>query len=212
MTNGVNDNVLILTETFSCTISVSAEEITIKKPSNEQQSIEQLIIQAEQRAYQEALAEFKHKSSISNFICDIPGFEDTFQQKLDTYMAQHDIVKVPEKDLPLLSLVSPFTSGLNIHTPMLYKTSQYCIVYARGTQNGQNNSNVVEISSFTDSPTDFKNIDYYTSSKMVNTVTEENDAYQYYPTNITGLFINNSGISFNINSAFNIWSKASLKH
>ncbi|UED80002.1 hypothetical protein FH508_0021975 [Lysinibacillus sp. CD3-6] len=212
MTNGVNDYVLILTETFSCTISVSAEEITIKKPSNEQQTIEQLIIQAEQRAYQEALVEYKHKSSISNFICNIPGFEDTFQQKLDTYMAQHDIVKVPEKDLPLLSLVSPFTSSLNINTPMLYKTTQYCIVYARGTQSGQNSSNAAKISSFAGSPNDLKNNNQHLSSNISNSVTEAFDAYHYYPTNISGLFINNGGISFNINSAFNIWSKATIKH
>ncbi|QQP12134.1 hypothetical protein FJQ98_24035 [Lysinibacillus agricola] len=89
MKNEVNENVLILTATFSCTIFVSEEEITIKKPSNEQQYIEQIIIHAEQQAYQETLSEYKNKSTFSNFICDIPGFEDTFQQKAGHFLLNH---------------------------------------------------------------------------------------------------------------------------
>ncbi|HAU35230.1 MAG TPA: hypothetical protein DCW76_13225, partial [Lysinibacillus sp.] len=59
MKNGFNETVFILTATFSCNISVSAEEITLKKPTEEQLRIEQIIIQSELKAYQETLKVYK---------------------------------------------------------------------------------------------------------------------------------------------------------
>ncbi|TKI71504.1 hypothetical protein FC756_05725 [Lysinibacillus mangiferihumi] len=209
MANGVNNTILILTETFSCTIYVAAEEITIKKPSHEQQSIEQLIIQAEQRAYQETLTAYKLKSTLSNSICDTYGFEDTFQQKMDAYMAQYKIVKVSDDDLLLLSLVSPLTAGLNLHTPMIYKAPHCCIMYARGKQIQSLNNHSIG-SNTVNFPTDVT--DYIASTKTFNSVTKASEAYYYCPTNFTGLCINESGISFNITSAFNSWNKTSIKH
>ena len=209
MANGVNNTILILTETFSCTIYVSAEEITIKKPSHEQQSIEQLIIQAEQRAYQETLAVYKLKSTLYDSICDTSGFEDTFQQKMDAYMAQYKIVKVSDDDLLLLSLVSPLTSGLNLHTPMIYKAPHCSIMYARGKQIQSLNNHSIS-SNTVNFPTDVT--DYIASTKTFNSVTKASEAYYYCPTNFTGLCINESGISFNITSAFNSWNKTSIKH
>ncbi len=214
MANGVNNTILILTETFSCTIYVAAEEITIKKPSHEQQSIEELIIQAEQRAYQETLAAYKLKSTLSNSICDTSGFEDTFQQKMDAYMAQYKIVKVSDDDLLLLSLVSPLTSGLNLHTPMIYKAPHCSIMYARGKQILSLNHHSIGSNTVNnaDLPTDVTNTDYIASTKTFDSVTKASEAYYYCPTNFTGLCINESGISFNITSAFNSWNKTSIKH
>ena len=214
MANEVNDNILILTETFSCTISVSAEEITIKKPSNEQQSIEQLIIQIEQQAYQETLAKYKHNATLFNFIFDIPGFEDTFQQKLEASLAGYHIVKIPEEDISLLSSVSPFTSGLNISTPIIYRTPHYSIIYARGKQKQSHignsfSSNAIKTDNCLNLPTD---LSHTATSRTHSSVTVTNEAYYDCSTNLTGLSINDNGISFNIISAFNFWNKASIKH
>ena len=215
--NRVNDSVLILTETFSCTISISTEEIIIKKPTNEQRSIEQLIISAEQRAYQEALAEYKHKPSLSNFISNMPGFEESFQQKLDKNMAQFDIIKITEDDLTLLSLVSPFTSVLNIHTPTLYRSPNYNIIYARGTQKQGTsstsfNGNTISMPSAESLLMNFKTSDTISSAKVLDRVSERNKPYYYCASDITGLSINDNGISFNISSVFNSWNKTSIKH
>lgn len=213
--NRVNDSVLILTETFSCTISISTEEIIIKKPTHEQRSIEQLIISAEQQAYQEALAEYKHKPTLSNFISNMPGFEESFQQKLDKNMAQFDIIKVTEDDL--LSLVSPFTSGLNIHTPTIYKSPNDNIIYARGTQkqgtsSSSFSSNAISMASAENFQTNFNTTDTSSYSKVLDRVSERNKSYYYCPSSISGLSINDNGISFNISSVFNSWNKTSIKH
>ncbi|MFJ7669081.1 hypothetical protein ACIQXI_18580 [Lysinibacillus sp. NPDC097195] len=217
MANKVNDSVLILTETFSCTISVSTEEIIIKKPTNDQQAIEQLIISAEQRAYQEALAEYNQQSSYSNSISNMPGFAERFQQKLDKYMAQFDIKKVMEEDLTLLSLVSPFTSGLNINTPILYQSQNYNIIYARGTQkqgtsSTSYSSSTISMTSAENLQSNFNMTDTISSLKVLDKVSERNKAYYYCPSNISGFSINDNGISFNISSVFNSWNKTSIKH
>lgn len=121
------ENVLILTANFSCTISMSKEEITIKKPSKEQIHIEQLIIDAEQQAYKETLAAYKSKSTFSNCICNIPGFEETFQQKLDNFIEPYGIIRVSEESQSLLPLVSPSTSS-----PIIYTSPNFSIINARG--------------------------------------------------------------------------------
>ena len=64
----LNENVFILTATFSCNISVSAEEITIKQPSNDQRRIEQIIIQSEVKAYQDTLVAYKIFHPIQNIL------------------------------------------------------------------------------------------------------------------------------------------------
>ena len=218
MANKVNDSVLILTETFSCTISITTEEIIIKKPTNEQRSIEQLIISAEQQAYQEALAEYKHKSTLSDFISNMPGFEESFQQKLDNNMEQYDIVKVPEDDLTLLSLVSIFTSGLNIYTPILYKSPNYNIIYARGakklgTSSTSFSSNIFSMTSAESLQKELNTTDAISSLQVVDRLSERNKAAYYYcASDFTGLSISDYGISFNISSVFNSWNKTSIKH
>ena len=218
MKNGVNENVLILTATFSCAISVSEEEIIIKKPSYEQQSIEQIIIKAEQQAYLETLAEYKNNTTLSNFISEIPGFEDTFQQRLDMFIEPYGIIRVFEEGWSVSPLVVPFTSGLNINAPILYTTTHCTIINARGASMTNNDSNTSVIrkeenligSSIYHSNTDLA-IDI-SSSGNLSTMKETNWT-QYQPTaNLAGVSINDSGISFNITKAFNTWNKTTIKH
>ncbi|MDM5250614.1 MULTISPECIES: hypothetical protein [unclassified Lysinibacillus] len=213
MTNEVNENVLILTATFSCTICVSEDEITIKKPSNEQQCIEQIIIHAEQQAYKETLAEYQNKSTFSNFICDTPGFEDTFQQKLDTFIEPYGILRVSEESLSILSLVSPFTSGLNIHAPIIYTSPSYSIINARG--NCFCTSPVVAIDETDDLPVFQSNSELendMSSSGKFTAVKEANWVPKQSTANFIGVSISESDISFNITTAFNPWNRASIKH
>lgn len=218
MKNEVNENVLILTATFSCAISVLEEEIIIKKPSHEQQSIEQIIIGAEQQAYMETLAEYKNNTTLSNFIMEIPGFEDTYQQRLDMFIEPYGIIRVFEEGSSVSPLVIPFTSGLNINAPILYTTAHCTIINARGASMTSNDSNTSIIgkaenlmgSSIYHSNTDLA-IDI-SSSGDLSTVKETNWTH-YHPTaNLTGVSINDSGISFNITKAFNSWNRASMKH
>lgn len=134
MKNGLNETIFILTATFSCNISASAEEITIKLPTNDQRQIEQIIIQSELKAYQETLAVYKNISTFSNNISDIPGFEDTFQQKRDQYMEQYGIIRVSNESLSSMPSINPFTFGLNIKSPSIYLTPHYTIINARGLE------------------------------------------------------------------------------
>ncbi|MFJ6208997.1 hypothetical protein [Lysinibacillus sp. NPDC092081] len=212
MKNEVNENVLILTVNFSCAIFVSEEEITIKKPSKEQQSIEQIIIDAEQQAFQETLAAYKSKSTFSNFICNIPGFEDTFQQKLDSFIEQYGIIRVSEESLSMLPLVSPFTSGLNIHTPILYKSPCFSIINARGNcSNASSIGNTVKIEETVGLPVYLHKMEMSSLGKFT-AVKEANWAPKQSTANFTGVSISDNGIAFNISTAFNAWNKASIKH
>jgi len=204
MKNEVNENVLILTAKFSCTISVSEEEITIKKPSKEQKWIEQIIVDAEQQAYKETLAEYKSKSTFSNFICNIPGFEDTFQQKLDALVEQYGIIRVSEESQSITPLVRPFTSGLNIHTPIIYTLPSFCIINARGICSSTSIRNAVGL------PVYLYNSEIEMSSLgKYNTAVEEAN---WAPKHFTEVSISDNGISFNITTAFNAWNKVSIKH
>jgi len=203
----VYENVLILTANFSCTISVSEEEIKIKKPSKEQQYIEQIIVDAEQQAYKETLAEYKSKSTFSNFICNIPGFEDTFQQKLDAFIEPYGIIRVSEESQSITSLVSRFNSGLNI--PIIYTLPSFCIINARGNCSSTS-SNANNIGETVGLPVYLYNSEIETSSlgKYTATVKEANWA----PKHFTEVSISDNGISFNITTAFNAWNKSSIKH
>ncbi|MEY9976983.1 hypothetical protein [Lysinibacillus sp. RC79] len=216
MKNEVNENVLILTANFSCAIFVSEEEITIKKPSKEQQSIEQIIIDAEQQAFKETLAAYKSKSTFSNFICNIPGFEDIFQQKLDSFIEQYGIIRVSEESLSMLPLVSPFTSGLNIHTPILYKSPSFSIINARGNcSNAPSIEDTVKIEETVGLPVYLHNSELemeMSSLGKFTAVKEANWAPKQSTVNFTGVSISDNGISFNISTAFNAWNKASIKH
>ncbi len=203
MKHAVNEQVLILTANFSCTIFVSDEEITIKKPSKEQQYIEQIIINAEQQAFKETLAEYKSKSIFSNFICNIPGFEDTFQQKLDTFIEQYGIIRVSEESLSMFPLVSPFTSGLNIHTPIIYTSSSFSIINARG-----NCSSISSIGNTVNSELEME----MSSLGKLTAVKEANWAPQKSTTNFTAVSINDNGISFKVTTAINAWNRSSIKH
>lgn len=205
MKNDVNENVLILTANFSCTISVTEEEITIKKPSKEQQCIEQIIVDAEQQAYKETLAEYKSKSTFSNFICNIPGFEDTFQQKLDAFIEQYGIKRVSEENQSIPPLVSPFTSGLNIHTPIIYTLPSFYIINARGNCSSTSIRNAA-----VGLPVYRYNSEIEMSSlgKYNTAVKEANCALKHF----TEVSISDTDISFNITTAFNAWNKASIKH
>ncbi|MGE7946163.1 hypothetical protein [Lysinibacillus sp. NPDC093688] len=207
MKHEVNENVLILTANFSCTISVSEEEITIKKPSKEQQYIEQIIVDAEQRAYKETLAEFKSKSTFSNFICNIPGFEDTLQQKLDAFIEQYGIIRVSEESQSITPLVSRFNSGLNI--PIIYMLPSFCIINARGNCSSTS-SNADNIGETIGLPVHLYNSEIETSSsgKYTAAVKEANCA----PKHFTEVSISDNGISFNITTALNAWNKSSIKH
>lgn len=213
MKNEVNENVLILTATFSCTIRVSDEEINIKKLSNEQQYIEQIIIHAEQQAYQETSAEYSNLSTFSNLIYDIPGFEDTFLQKLDTFIEPYGILRVPEESLSMLPLIGPFTSGLNIHAPLIYTSPSYSIINARGYRSST--SNAVKIGEPVGLPDHLNNLelemDSSSSGKSI-TVMEANWTPKRSTAHFIGVSINDSGISFNITAAFNSWNRASIKH
>lgn len=209
MKNEVNENVLILTANFSCVIFVSEEEITIKKPSKEQQYIEQIIIDAEQQAFQKTLVEYKSKSTFSDFICNIPGFEDTFQQKLDSFIEQYGIIRVSEESLPMLPLISPFTSGLNIHAPIIYTSPSFSIINARGNfPSTYSIGNAVKIGETVGLPV------YLHSSQMdmSSTVKEANCVSEQSTANFTGLSISENGISFNITTASNAWNGTSIKH
>lgn len=218
MKNEVNENVLILTANFSCVIFVSEEEITIKKPSKEQQYIEQIIIDAEQQAFQKTLAKFKSKSTFSDFICNIPGFEDTFQQKLDSFIEQYGIIRVSEESLPMLPLISPFTSGLNIHAPIIYTSPSFSIINARGTCPSTSSiGNAVKVGETVGLPVylhssqlemnmDMSSLGKFTTVKGANCISKQSTA------NFTGLSISESGISFNITTASNAWNSASIKH
>ncbi|MGA3600720.1 hypothetical protein [Lysinibacillus agricola] len=216
MKNEVNENVLILTATFSCTIRVSDEEINIKKLSNEQQYIEQIIIHAEQQAYQETLAEYNNLPTLSNLICDIPGFEDTFLQKLDTFIEPYGILRVSEESLSMLPLIGPFTSGLNIHAPIIYTSPSYSIINARGYRSSTSSSvNAVKIGEPVGLPDDLNNLelemDIPSSGKSI-TMMEANWTPKQSTAHFIGVSINDSGISFNITAAFNSWNRASIKH
>lgn len=181
----LNETVFILTATFSCNISVSAEEITIKQPSNDQRRIEQIIIQSEVKAYQDTLAVYKNISPYSKYISDIPGFEDTFQQKRDYYIEQYGIIRISNESISTLSLVNPFTFGLNIDSPIVYVTPHDTIINARGlviAANASNNNN------HSDSLDELCN------------------------TSISGLSINENTISFNMDSTFSKWRKPSITH
>lgn len=216
MKNEVNENVIILTANFSCAIFVSEEEITIKKPSKEQQYIEQIIIDAEQQAFKETLAEYKSRTTFSNFICNIPGFEDTFQQRLDSFIEQYGIIRVSEEGLSVLPLVSPFTSELNIYTPILYTSSSFNIIYARGNCSSASSiENTVKIGETVDSPIYLLNpklekemspLGKYTAEKKANW------AHQQSTATFTGVSISENGISLNITTAFKAWNRATIKH
>ncbi|MFB7156580.1 hypothetical protein [Lysinibacillus sp. NPDC056232] len=216
MKNEVNENVLILTAKFSCTISVSEEEITIKKPSKEQQCIGQIIVDAEQQAYKETLAEYKSKSTFSNFICNTPGFKDTFQQKLDSFIEQYGIIRVSEEYLSVLPLINPFTSGLNIHTPIIYTSPSFSIINARGNCSSTSSiENAVKIGETVGLPVylhnselemEMSSLGKFTAVNKVNLGPKQSTA------NFTGVTISDNGISFNITTAFNTWNKATIKH
>ncbi|MGE7997911.1 hypothetical protein ACQKOF_04415 [Lysinibacillus sp. NPDC093190] len=216
MKNEVNENILILTVNFSCAIFVSEEEITIKRPSKEQQYIEQIIIDAEQRAFQETLAEYKSKSTFSNFICNTPGFEDTFQQKLDTLIKQYRIIRLSEEGQSMLSLVSSFTSGLNIHTPIIYTSPSFSIINARGNFSSTSSiENAVKIEEKLGIPVYLHNSKLETETSSLGkftAVNEANWASKQSTPNFTEVAISDNGISFNITTAFNAWNKASIKH
>ena len=223
MKNGINETVLIIAATFSCTISVSAEEITIKKPTSEQQYVEQIIIQTELQAYKETLTEYKNKSTFSNFISDIPGFDNSFQQKLDNTIDQYGIRRVAEDSLSIMPLVTPFTSGLNISKPSIYTAAQFSIINARGVLNRDTtNHNCSSTSSIGNTVKIGGNVDlpfYYKDSKAEIAIPSadigENNIYceqTRSSSKFTGVSISESGISFNIASAFNTWNKASIKH
>ncbi|MFT9816959.1 hypothetical protein [Lysinibacillus sp. NPDC056185] len=216
MKNKVTENVLILTANFSCTIFVSEEEITIKKPSKEQQYIEQIIIDAEQQVFKETLAEYKSKSTFSNFICNIPGFEDTFQQRLDSFIEQYGIIRVSEESLPMLPLISPFTSELNIHTPVLYMSPSFNIINARGNCSSASSiGNAIKIGETVGLPVYLHNPEVemaMSSSGKFTAVKEANWAPKKSAANFTGISISDNGISFNISTAFNVWNRTSIKH
>ncbi len=178
MKNDLNETILILTATFSCNISVSAEEITIKQPTTDQRQIEQIIIQSELKAYQEALATYKNISTFSNLISDTPGFEDSFQQKRDQYMEQYGIIRISNESLSSMPSIHPFPFGLNIESPSIYVTPHYTIINARGLETKKTNQELNGL----------------------------NNA------NISGLSINESTISFNLDSTFSGWRKTSIKH
>lgn len=210
MKNELNDNVLILTANFSCAIFVSEEEITIKRPSKEQQYIEQIIIDAEQQAFKETLAEYKGKSTFSNFICNIPGFEDTFQQKLDGFMEHYGIRRVFEESLSMLSLISPFTSELNIHTPILYTSPNFSIINARGNCSSASSiGNPVKIGETVGLPLYLLNSDL---KKEMSPLGKANWTRQQFTASFTEVAISDNGISFNITTPFNAWNKTSIKH
>jgi len=216
MKNEVNENVLILTATFSCTIRVSDEEINIKKLSNEQQYIEQIIIHAEQQGYQETLAEYNNLPTFSNHICDIPGFEATFLQKLDTFIEPYGILRVSEESLSMLPLIGPFTSGLNIHAPIIYTSPNYSIINARGYRSSASSSvNAVKIGEPVGLPDYLNNLelemDIPSSGKSI-TMMEANWTPKQSTAHFIGVSINDSGIFFNITAAFNSWNRASIKH
>ncbi|WP_312126213.1 hypothetical protein [Lysinibacillus boronitolerans] len=178
----MNETVFILTATFSCNISVSTEEITIKQPSNDQRQIEKIIIQSELKAYQETLAAYKNISPYSKYISDIPGFEDTFQQKRDYYIEQYGIIRISNESISSMSLVNPFTFGLNIDSPIVYVTPHDTIINARGLAMAANASNHPD-----------------SLDELCNT-------------SISGLSINENTISFNMDSTFSKWRKPSIKH
>lgn len=204
MKNDVSENVLILTANFSCTISVSEEEITIKKPSKEQKSIEQIIVDAEHQAYKETLAEYKSKSTFSNFICNIPGFEDTFQQKLDAFIEQYGIIRVSEESQSITPLVSPLISRLNIHTPIIYTLPSFFIINARGNCSSTSIRNTIGLPVYPYN----SEIEMSTIGKYNTPVKEANWA----PKHFTEVSISDNGISFNFTTAFHAWNKASIKH
>jgi len=210
MKNELNENVLILTANFSCAIFVSEEEITIKRPSKEQQYIEQIIIDAEQQAFRETLAEYKSKSTFSNFICNIPGFEDTFQQRLDGFMKNYGIIRVSEESLSMLPLISPFTSESNIHTPILYTSPNFSIINARG--------NCSSASPFVnpDKIGETVGLPIYPFNselkKEMSPLGKANWTPQQFTAAFTGVSISDNGISFNITTAFNAWNRTSIKH
>lgn len=179
MKNGFNETVFILTATFSCNISVSAEEIIIKKPTEEQLRIERIITQSELKAYQETLTVYEKLSTFSNLISDVPGFEDSFQQKRDYYIQQYGIIKVPNDNLFSMPSVNPLTFGLNIESPTTYMTANYTIINARG------------LAAVTDSSITHK--------------LDEN-------INISGLSINESTISFNMDATFCSSIKTPITH
>lgn len=179
MKNGLNETVFILTATFSCNISVSAEEITIKKPTKEQLQIEQIIIQSELKAYQETLTVYKNLATFSNLISDIPGFEDTFQQKRDQYIEQYGIIKISNDNLSSMTAINPLTFGLNIESPTIYMMAHHTIINARGLAMATNSSITHKL--------------------------DEN-------TSITGLSINESTISFNMDATFSGSIKTPIKH
>ncbi|TQR34188.1 hypothetical protein C7Y47_09420 [Lysinibacillus sphaericus] len=214
MKNEVNENVLLLTANFSCTILISEEEITIKKPSKEQQYIEQIIIDAEQQVFKETLAEYKSKSTFSNFICNIPGFEDTFQQRLDSFIEQYGIIRVSEESLSILPLVSPFTSELNIHTPVLYMSPSFSIINARGNcSNASSIGNAIKIGETVGLPTYLFNSEMEMSSlRDVTAVKKANWAPQQSTATFTGVSINDNGFSLNITTTLNSWNRTSIKH
>ncbi|KOP81064.1 hypothetical protein AMS59_01055 [Lysinibacillus sp. FJAT-14745] len=214
MKNEVHGNVLILTANFSCAIFVSEEEIIIKKPSKEQQYIEQIIIDAEQQAFQETLAAYKSTSTFSNFICNIPGFEDTFQQKLDSFIEQYGIIRVSEESLSMLPLVSPFTSELNIHTPIIYTSPSFSIINARGNcSNTSSMENAVKIGEIVGLPIYLYNSAMQMSSlRKFTAVNEANWSPKQSTAYFTGVAISDNGISFNITKAFNAWNRTSIKH
>ncbi|MFJ5565594.1 hypothetical protein [Lysinibacillus xylanilyticus] len=210
MKNELNENVLILTANFSCAIFVSEEEITIKRPSKEQQYIEQIIIDAEQQAFKETLAEYKSKSTFSNFICNIPGFEDTFQQRLNGFMEQYGIIRVSEESLSMLPLISPFTSELNIHTPILYTSPNFSIINARGNCSSASPiGNTVKIGETVGLPIYLLNSEL---KKEMSPLGKANWTPQQITAAFTGVAISDNGISFNITTAFNAWNRTSIKH
>lgn len=214
MKNEVNENVLLLTANFSCTILISEEEITIKKPSKEQQYIEQIIIDAEQQVFKETLAEYKSKSTFSNFICNIPGFEDTVQQRLDSFIEQYGIIRVSEESLSILPLVSPFTSELNIHTPVLYMSPSFSIIYARGNCSSTSSiGNPIKIGETVGLPTFLFNSEMAMSSlRDVTAVKKANWVPQQSTATFTGVSINDNGFSLNITTTLNSWNRTSIKH
>ncbi|KOY80414.1 hypothetical protein I6G82_21440 [Lysinibacillus macroides] len=182
MKNALNENVFILTATFSCSIVVTMEEISIKKPTAEQLQIEKIIIQSELTAYRETLATYKNISAFSNFISDTPGFEETFQQKRDYYIAQYGIHRISNENFSNISMVNPDTFGLAIDSPTIYLTPHYTIINARG----------LEVEKDSSSNAENKNETHYTS--------------------ISGLSINESTISFNMGTTCHRWRKTSMEH
>jgi hypothetical protein len=216
MKNEVNENVLILTANFSCAIFVSEEEITFKKPSKEQQYIEQIIIDAEQQAFKETLAAYKSKSTFSNFICNIPGFEDTFQQRLDSFIEQYGIIRVSEESLSILPLVSPFTLELNLHTPILYTSPSFSIINARGNcSSALSIGSAVRIGETVGQPAYLHHSELdmgMPSLGKFTTVKEANRTPLQSAATFTGVSISDYGISFNITTAFNAWNRTPIKH